>query len=73
MNSDLVKAAVSFIIVGIIGIVLLAGAGTGAITLPNGFGLFDQGDWTVRIITLVVLIVIAFLLYRVYMQQKPKT
>jgi hypothetical protein len=66
VDSDLRNAVISFIILGVIGVVLLAGAGTGAITLPTGFGLFNQEDWTVRIITLAVLVVLGFLLYRVY-------
>ena len=65
--SDLVKAVIALVIVGVIGIVLLGGAGTGALALPKGFGLFDQSDWTVRIISLVILVVLGAVLYRVYM------
>ncbi len=72
MNSDLVKAAVWAVILGVIGIILLGGAGTGALALPKGFGLFDQSDWTVRIVSLIVLVVIAAILYRVYSQQAKK-
>jgi hypothetical protein len=73
MSSDIVKAAVSFVILGAIGIILLAGAGTGALALPKGFGLFDQSDWIVRIITLVILLVFAFVLYRVYTGAKSRS
>lgn len=73
MNSDIVKAIVSFIILGAIGVILLAGAGTGALGLPKGFGLFDQSDWTVRGITLVVLVIFGFILYRVYSGAKSRT
>jgi uncharacterized RDD family membrane protein YckC len=72
MNSDLVKGAIAFVIVGVIGYVLLVGAAQGWLALPTGFGLFNQDDWIVRIITLVVLLVIAFLLYRVFMQSRSK-
>jgi hypothetical protein len=73
MNSDIVKAIISFVVLGVIGIVLLAGAGTGAIAIPKGFGLFDQSDWVVRIITLVILLVVAFVLYRVYSGAKSSS
>lgn len=73
MNSDIVKAVVSFVILGAIGIILLAGAGTGAIAIPKGFGLFDQSDWTVRIITLAILVVFGFVLYRVYAGAKSRS
>jgi hypothetical protein len=70
MNSDLIKAAIAFVILGVIGYVLLVGAAQGWLALPTGFGLFNQEDWTVRIITLVVLLVIAFGLYYVFRQSK---
>jgi hypothetical protein len=72
MNSDLVKGAIAFVILAIIGYVLLVGAAQGWLALPTGFGLFNQEDWTVRIITLVVLVVIAFVLYRFFLQSKSK-
>ncbi len=71
--NDLVKAAIAFVILGIIGYVLLVGAAQGWLALPTGFGLFDQSNWLVRIITLVVLLVIAFVLYRVFTQSKSKS
>lgn len=73
MNSDLVKGAIAFVILGVIGYVLLVGAAQGWLALPKGFGLFDQSDWTVRIITLVVLLLIAFGLYYVFRQSKTKS
>ncbi len=73
MNSDIVKAAVSFVVLGAIGIILLAGAGTGALGLPKGFGLFDQSSWLVRFITLAILLVFAFVLYRVYAGAKSRS
>lgn len=71
--SDLTKAVIALVIVGVIGIVLLGGAGTGAISLPNGFGLFDQSSWLVRIISLVVLLVLGFVLYRMYTGAKKSS
>jgi hypothetical protein len=71
--NDLVKAAIAFVILGLIGYVLLVGAAQGWLSLPTGFGLFDQSDWLVRIVTLVVLVIIAFLLYRVFVQSKTKS
>jgi len=71
--NDLVKGAIAFVIVGIIGYVLLVGAAKGWLALPNGFGLFDQTNVVVRIVTLVVLLVIGFGLYRFYMQSKTKS
>lgn len=71
--NDLVKAAIGFVIVGVIGYILLVGAAQGWLGLPAGFGLFDQSDWTVRIITLVVLVGIAFLLYRMLIGSKSKS
>lgn len=73
MNNDLVKGIVGFVIVGVIGYVLLVGAANKWLALPNGFGLFDQSNWLVRGITLVVLLVIGFVLYRWLMQNKSKT
>lgn len=73
MNSDLVKGAIAFVVIGIIGYVLLVGAAQGWLMLPAGLGLFDQNDWLVRIITLVVLLVIAFALYRYFVQSKGRT
>jgi len=71
--NDLVKAAIAFVILGVIGYVLLVGAAQGWLALPTGFGLFDQSNWIVRIITLVILLVVAFLLYRYLMQTKSKS
>ncbi len=71
--NDLVKAAIAFVILGVIGYVLLVGAAQGWLALPTGFGLFDQSNWVVRIITLVILLVVAFLLYRYLMQTKSKS
>jgi hypothetical protein len=71
--NDLVKAAIAFVILGVIGYVLLVGAAKGWLALPTGFGLFDQTNWLVRIATLIVLVVIAFGLYRFYIQSKSKS
>jgi hypothetical protein len=71
--NDIVKAVIAFIVVGIIGYVLLVGAAQGWLALPKGFGLFDQSSWIVRIITLVILVVIGFVLYRLYTGAKSKS
>lgn len=70
--NDLIKAAIGFVIVGVIGYVLLVGAAKGWLAVPTGFGLFDQTNWIVRLVTLIILLVIGFGLYRFYMGSKSK-
>lgn len=64
MSREYIWAAVSFVVVGVIAVVLLYLASSGA--LPTGLGLFDQSQWTVRAITFVILAVVAALLYLAY-------
>ncbi|HET7876541.1 MAG TPA: hypothetical protein VFN71_13555 [Methylomirabilota bacterium] len=64
MPREYIWAAVSFVLVAVVGVGLLYFASTGA--LPTGFGLFDQSQWSVRAITFVILAVVAGLLYLAY-------
>jgi uncharacterized membrane protein len=67
MAREYIWAAVSFVIVAVVAVVLLALAANGA--LPKGFGLFDQSQWSVRAVTFVVLAVIGVALFFAYRSQ----
>jgi len=61
MAREYVWAAISFVIVAFIGVLLLALAAHGV--MPKGFGLFDQSQWSVRAVTFVILAIIGVVLF----------
>lgn len=67
MPKEYVWAAVSFVVVAVIGVGLLYLGSSGS--LPTGFGLFDQSSWGVRAVTFVILAVIGAGLYFAYRSQ----
>lgn len=62
MNREYVWAAVSALIVGVVGILLLYLGGVAGI-LPKAFGLFDMSNLGVRAVVIVILLVIAAVLF----------
>ena len=67
MAREYVWAAISFVVVAVVAVVLLALGANGA--LPKGFGLFDQSQWGVRAVTFVILALIGVGLYIAYRSQ----
>ncbi len=63
--SDIVKGTIGAVIVGAVGISLLSLGAGGA--LPNGFGLFNMDSVGTRITLLIVLLILAGALARVYL------
>ena len=62
MNREYVWAAVSAVVVGVIGVGLLYLGGVAGV-LPKAFGLFDMTNLGVRAVVVVILLVIAALLF----------
>lgn len=65
MNKEYVWAAVSALVVGVVGVLLLYLGGVAGV-LPKAFGLFDMSNLGVRAIVFVILLVIAALLFVAY-------
>ena len=65
MSKEYLWAAVSAVVVGVVGILLLYLGGVAGV-LPKGFGLFDMSNMGVRIAVIVILLVVAVLLFLWY-------
>lgn len=65
MNREYMWAAVSAVVVGVVGVVLLYLGGVAGV-LPKAFGLFDMTNLGVRALVFVILLVIAALLFVAY-------
>lgn len=65
MTREYVWAAVSAVVVGVIGVLLLYLGGVAGV-LPKAFGLFDMSNLGVRAIVFVILLVVAVLLFVLY-------
>jgi len=65
MNKEYIWAAVSAVVVGVVGVLLLYLGGVAGV-LPKALGLFDMSNNAVRAVVLVILIVIAALLFVAY-------
>lgn len=62
MNREYIWAAVSAIVVGVVGVLLLYLGGVAGV-LPKAFGLFDMTNNGVRAVVIVILLVVAALLF----------
>ena len=62
MNREYIWAAVSAIVVGVAGVVLLYLGGVAGV-LPKAFGLFDMTNNGVRAVVIVILLVVGALLF----------
>lgn len=65
MRSEYIWAAVSAVVVGVIGVVLLYLGGVAG-KLPKAFGLFDMTNNGIRALVIVILLVAAALLLLAY-------
>ena len=65
MRKEYIWAAVSAIVVGVAGILLLYLGGVAGV-LPKAFGLFDMSNLGVRAVVIVILLVVAVLLFLWY-------
>lgn len=65
MNKEYIWAAVSAVIVGVIGVLLLYLGGVAG-KLPKALGLFDMTNVGVRAVVIVILLVVAALLFVAY-------
>ena len=65
MRKEYIWAAVSAIVVGVTGILLLYLGGVAGV-LPKAFGLFDMSNLGVRAVVIVILLVVAALLFLWY-------
>lgn len=62
MRKEYIWAAVSAVIVGVAGVLLLYLGGVAGV-LPKAFGLFDMSNLGVRALVIVILLVVAALLF----------
>jgi amino acid permease len=62
VNKEYMWAAVSAVIVGVVGVLLLYLGGVAGV-LPKAFGLFDMSNLGVRAVVIVILVVVAALLF----------
>ena len=62
MNKEYMWAAVSAVVVGVVGVLLLYLGGVAGV-LPKAFGLFDMSNLAVRAVVIVILLVAAALLF----------
>jgi len=62
VNKQYIWAAVSAVVVGVIGVLLLYLGGVAGV-LPKAFGLFDMTNNGVRAVVIVILLVVAALLF----------
>lgn len=70
MVREYLTAAATVIVIGAIGVLLLYLGASGV--MPRGFGLFDQSNWGVRAVTVVVLVAIGAGLWIAYRRaRKP--
>lgn len=65
MNREYLWAAVSAVVVGVIGVLLLYLGGVAGV-LPKAFGLFDMSNLGVRAVVIIILLVVAVLLFLLY-------
>jgi membrane protein implicated in regulation of membrane protease activity len=65
MPKEYIWAAVSAVVIGVIGVLLLYLGGVAGV-LPKAFGLFDMSNLGVRAVVIVILLVIAALLFVAY-------
>ena len=65
MRKEYIWAAVSALVVGVAGILLLYLGGVAGV-LPKAFGLFDMSNLGVRAVVIVILLVVAVLLFLWY-------
>ena len=62
MNKEYIWAAVSAVVVGVVGVLLLYLGGVAGV-LPKAFGLFDMTNNVVRAVVIVILLVAGALLF----------
>jgi len=72
VNKEYIWAAVSAVVVGVIGVLLLYLGGVAGV-LPKGFGLFDMSNLGVRIVVILVLLVLGVLLFLWYRNSSEGT